>query len=137
MKLFMIFICACINVSSVFICIAFRGNVMSLITFDKIYLFSRTKTPLLPGRFETKRKPKRHFEIKKKIRRCTTWCQFVLRNIIKLKLSFKKRRQAIPIYPISIITYIQENAKKKEMPKIVIFQPLLKSCLNFKTVILI
>lgn len=121
MKLFMIFICACINVSPVFICIAFRGNVMSLITFDKIYLFSRTKTPLLPGSFETKKKPKS--TLRSKIRSCTTLCQFVLRNIIMLKLSFKKTRDMCTgtlLNPISFIAYIKEYAKKEE-PKIVIF----------------
>lgn len=44
--------------------IVFRGNVMSLIIFDKIYLFSCIKILLLLGSFEIKKKLKKYFEIK-------------------------------------------------------------------------
>lgn len=89
-----------------FICIAFRVNViLQEFNFEKIYLYSRTKTLLLPGSFETKKETKRHFVIKK-IRNCTTLCQFVVRNTIMLKLSFKKPEtgaQTPPYIPSDIL----------------------------------
>lgn len=100
----------------------------SLITFDKIYLAVQR-----PRYYQEALKQKRNQKgtLRSKIRSCTTWCQFVLRNIIKLNCPLKTETGNPPISHLSY--YIHKRiCKKKEEPKLLYFNLFLNHVYTLK-----
>lgn len=101
----------------------------SLITLDKIYLAVQRPRYYQEVLKQTKNQKG---TLRSKIRSCTTWCQFVLRNIIMLKLSFTKTETGKP--PISHLNYCMHKriCKKKKSPRLLYFNLFLNHVYTLK-----